>query len=76
MFLLQCLKCLMLLTTSSPRLTLVGENSERLGDQAKVLDNLMIVIRQAQESMNSRHINWCRDLLQSVHLSLLHVKTS
>ena len=70
-----CLKCMLLLTAPSPRLFLAHENGERLGNQGKVLDESTVIIRQAQESTNSWHIDWCQDLLQNVHFSLVHSKT-
>ena len=48
-YLLQCLKCMLLLTAPSSRLVFARENGKRLGNQAKVLDKSPIVIRQAQE---------------------------
>ena len=75
-FLLQCLECLLLLRTPSPKLVLAHENVERLGDQAKVLDGSAIIICQTQESTKSWHIDRCQSFLQCVHLSLLHPKTS
>ena len=64
--LLLCFKCLVLLTTPNPELVLAYENGKRLGDEAKVLDELTVVIYQTQESTKFRHIDQCHDLLQSL----------
>ena len=54
---LQCLECMLLLLTPSPRLVIACKNGEKLGDQAKVLDKLTVVVRQAQENTKSRNID-------------------
>ena len=67
-FLLQCVKCMLLLTIPSPRLVLAHENGERFGDQANVLDEL------TNGTLNP--IDRCRNLVQGVNLSLLYPKIS
>ena len=74
--LLHHLEYMLLLMTPSSRLVLAHENGDRLGDQAKFFDKSMVVIHQAPKNTKSRHIDRCWNLLQNVHLSLLHHNTS